>query len=265
MKSAFVVLASAASILATPAFAESPPLAHQARPGTTFTDALNAFDLAIESTLNTALDGVPAKAGAPRKPDVKDKAFGTLFGTIRNNQGSQLCGLVLANGQFMFSCSPTGSYSLDTVTDASGLVTLFGFVDGHMPYKQVLTGFGRWDMTLNIATGNPPPPPPPPPPVSETTVTFNITDGCNNGVQIDYKFYDQTNNLVWPSATSHYFTSAFNATYTHNLLCRTNAKICYGARSAGFYWGIDVDGTKSCSDCCILCETNATLSRRLTC
>ena len=73
------------------------------------------------------------------------------------------------------------------------IITAFGFADGHFPYKQVLSGFGRWDMTLSIASN---------PVVQDHTITFDITDGCNNGIQIDYKFYDVTNNLVWPSATT---------------------------------------------------------------
>ena len=252
MKSLLAVIAAGAALHATVVNAESPPLAHFPVPDTRFTDALNARDLAIEATLNTAPDG---QKSTVKKPDIKDKAFGNLFGTIRNNQGSPLCGLTLANGTFMFSCAPIGSYSIDTITDAQGLVTLFGFVDGHFPYKQVLSGFGRWDMTLTVAT----------PVVTERTITFNITDGCNNGIPIDYKFYDVTNNLVWPSATTHYATQAFNATYRHDLSCRADAKVCYGARSSGFYWGIDLDGSKSCSDCCIFCTEGNSLSRRLTC
>jgi hypothetical protein len=256
MKSIAAVLAAGATILATSIGAETLPLSHTPVPGTSFSDALNAQDLAIEASLNTSSDIRKSKANLARKTDMKDKAFGTLFGSIRNNAGSPICGLVLANGQFMFSCAPIGSYSIDTVTDSQGLIGAFGFADGHYPYHVNLTGFGRWDMTLKVA---------PPSEPQEHTITFDITDGCNNGIQIDYKFYDVTNNLVWPSATTHYNTLQFGETYHHALLCHDSAKVCYGARSAGFYWGIDVDGSKSCSDCCIFCEEGKNLSRRLTC
>ena len=249
------VIAAAIAVYASPVVAEGPPLAHFAVPDTRFADALNAKDLAIEAVLNTAPDGSPKKL-AP-KSGAQAKASGNLFGAIRNTNGAGICGLVLVNGQFVFSCSPTGSYSVDTITDAQGVLGVFGFADGHFPYHNNITGFGRWDITLIPADINPP--------QAQSTITFNITDGCNNGVSIDYKFYDVTNNLVWPSATSHYFTSAFNATYRHDLLCSTNAKVCYGARSSTGYWGIDVDGSKSCSDCCIFCTQGNSLSRRLTC
>ena len=238
------------------------PQSHTPNPEARFSDALGVEDQAIEFMLNARSDAERGKA-VRKKTDVQGKAFGNLFGTMRNNTGAGVCGLVLANGQFMFSCSPAGAYSIDTVTDGSGLVTLFGFADGHFPSRSTLSGFGRFDISLTIASTTQPPPPPPP--STNSTITFTITDGCNNGLQIEYKFYDVTNNLVWPSATSHYFTEALNASYRHDLLCNTGAKVCYGARSAGFYWGIDEDGSKGCTDCCIFCQQGNSLSRRLTC
>jgi len=232
---------------------------HTPIPDTRFSDALGVEDQAIEFLLNARSDADRGKS-AQKKTDVKDKAFGTLFGTMRNNTGAGVCGLVLANGTFMFSCSPAGAYSIDTVTDGSGLITLFGFADGHFPSRTTLGSFGRFDVTLNLASSTVQPPP-----AANSTITFNITDGCNNGLQIEYKFYDVSDNLVWPSATSHYFTEFLNATYRHDLLCSTGAKVCYGARSGTFYWGIDEDGTKACADCCIFCQQGNSLSPRLTC
>ena len=53
-------------------------------------------------------------------------------------EGIPLCAMVLANGQYMFSCSGDGSYSLDVLLDGNGEITLFTFVDGLQPYKQTL-------------------------------------------------------------------------------------------------------------------------------
>jgi hypothetical protein len=251
--------AAFAVILSASAQADSRTFPNYPAPDSRFSDALNEADLAREALMNTAPDGSKALRGP--KVDASTKANVTVFGSIFNNQGAALCGLVLANGQFMFSCSPNGSYSLVVPQDASGQVTLFGFVDGHFPYRLIFGGSGgRYDMVLNVASSVVTPPPPP-----NNTITFTITDGCNNGVSINYKFYDMTNNLVWPSATSHYFTSAFNASYTHNLSCRAGANVCYGGRSGNFYWGVDVDGSKGCPDCCIACSNGNSLSRRLAC
>lgn len=85
------------------------------------------------------------------------KATVNVSGSIYNDQGIALCGLVLANGQFVFSCSPNGSYNLNVPLDASGQITLYGFAEGHFPYKAVLSAGGRHDMTLSVARAAPPP------------------------------------------------------------------------------------------------------------
>lgn len=89
-----------------------------------------------------------------------ETAKAAVMGSIRNNAGVPVCGLVLANGVFTFSCSPTGSYSLANVPlDGNGQITLFGFAEGHFPFKTILAGAGgNFDITLNIASAAPPPP-----------------------------------------------------------------------------------------------------------
>ncbi|HET9579896.1 MAG TPA: hypothetical protein VFP44_18830 [Usitatibacter sp.] len=82
-----------------------------------------------------------------------------VSGSVANSTGSPICGLVLANGEFMFSCSPTGSYSLDDVPlDSAGQITLFAFAEGHFPFKVILTSGGRYDIVMNVASGPAPPP-----------------------------------------------------------------------------------------------------------
>ena len=50
-----------------------------------------------------------------------------------------VCAMVLANGQYMFTCSGDGSFSLDVPLDDMGSITLFGFCEGLSPYKTVYT------------------------------------------------------------------------------------------------------------------------------
>ena len=61
-----------------------------------------------------------------------------LEGAVSYN-GTPVCAMVLANGQFMFTCSEEGSYSLDVPLDDVGSITLFGFCSGLLPYKYVFT------------------------------------------------------------------------------------------------------------------------------
>lgn len=228
-----------------------------------FTDALRGDALRTELLLNVA-----PYPSAPVVTLKREKAgSASIFGTIRNNIGLDICGLVLANGQFMFTCSPNGSYSLAAPLDGNNQLTLFGFADGHFPFKTVLgSSGGRYDIRLDIASQDPPPPPPPQP---EATITFTITDACHDGYGINYRFWDETNNLVWPSSTTSYFTQFDDTPYASNLLCRVGANICYGARNTNparpGYWGVDVDNSKSCTACCITCQQGNSAGFRLTC
>jgi hypothetical protein len=54
-------------------------------------------------------------------------------------EGTPLCAMVLANGQYMFSCDPYGEYQLSVPLDPNGEITLFVFVDGLQPYKEIIS------------------------------------------------------------------------------------------------------------------------------
>jgi len=58
-----------------------------------------------------------------------------LQGNVRTGNGAAVCALVLANGQYMFSCDGNGTYSLNVPLDDQGHVTLFAFADGFAPFR----------------------------------------------------------------------------------------------------------------------------------
>ncbi len=61
--------------------------------------------------------------------------------------GLPLCAMVLANGQYMFSCDPAGQYNLNVPLNSDGQITLFGFADGLMPFKAILNS---WETSYDI-------------------------------------------------------------------------------------------------------------------
>jgi hypothetical protein len=62
-----------------------------------------------------------------------------IAGTV-NGGGTTLCAMVLANGQFMFSCGENlGRYDLTVPLDAGGKITHYVFVSGFQPYKSVFS------------------------------------------------------------------------------------------------------------------------------
>ncbi|MHB8495288.1 MAG: hypothetical protein ACYC9Z_07730 [Casimicrobiaceae bacterium] len=85
------------------------------------------------------------------KPD-KKTTYTSLYGGVYDDAGNALCALILANGVFMFSCSPYGTYSLSNVPlDSNGQITLFGFADGHYPFQATLFSGGQYNMTIHVA------------------------------------------------------------------------------------------------------------------
>ena len=64
-----------------------------------------------------------------------------LTGTVEDAGGTALCSLVLASGQFMFSCDPNGPFSLTgRPTENDGTVKRQVYVDGFFPNVEVLQG-----------------------------------------------------------------------------------------------------------------------------
>ena len=108
-------------------------------------------------------------------------------------------------------------------------------------------------------------------------ITFRITDACNDGYDINYRFFanDASDDVVggWPGGNLVYSTRRLGETHTHTLACPSNTvKICYGAQRESSsrdnsYWGVGLDGDEGCADCCISCPSSGVVTggRRLTC
>jgi hypothetical protein len=92
----------------------------------------------------------------------------------------------------------------------------------------------------------------PNPTVANGTITWVVGNQWCGG-EVDYKFFDIDNSLVWPSASSYYY-SYYGQTYTSRLSCISGAKICLGANSGTWYWGVGVNNNQSCTDCCGYCD-----------
>lgn len=63
-----------------------------------------------------------------------------LGGTIRTSDGTPVCAMALASGQFMFSCNPIGDFSLSNLPrEADQTVKLQVYAAGFLPYIVKLT------------------------------------------------------------------------------------------------------------------------------
>ena len=69
--------------------------------------------------------------------DAIDPGWMTVYGTV-SYQGAPVCAMILANGQYRFTCQPGddfGKYELDVPPDANGEITIFAFVSGLAPFR----------------------------------------------------------------------------------------------------------------------------------
>ncbi|PID41056.1 MAG: hypothetical protein CR984_00020 [Proteobacteria bacterium] len=74
----------------------------------------------------------------------------TLKGIV-TYQDKPVCGMVLINGQYMFSCAEGddfGKYELSAPLDPNGLLTIYVFVSGLAPFRQITDSYG---LTFNVA------------------------------------------------------------------------------------------------------------------
>jgi hypothetical protein len=72
--------------------------------------------------------------------NVADKT-GEIGGVIKDQSGTPLCAMVLANGQYMFSCGGQGQFELKVPLDSNNEITHFVFVDGLSPAKNSLNQY----------------------------------------------------------------------------------------------------------------------------
>ncbi len=61
-----------------------------------------------------------------------------ISGYVTAEDGTPLCAMVLANGQHMFTCNPTGEYELELKVPTDGRITIFAFAEGFRPFSQTL-------------------------------------------------------------------------------------------------------------------------------
>jgi len=79
-----------------------------------------------------------------------------LSGSVINTGGTPLCALVLASGQFDFSCNPNGPYDLqDLPRENDGTVKRQVYVDGFFPNVETLTVSFNETVVMTRATNCP--------------------------------------------------------------------------------------------------------------
>ena len=98
-----------------------------------------------------------------------------------------------------------------------------------------------------------------------STLTWNMTDSCLNGENIEVEFNDTVDHLAWPGNGQVFIAVPGQSSHVA-LSCKTGTSICIGGlqpnHNLGWYAGLD--GTRPCTFCCVTC-TNEVTSSTFTC
>lgn len=232
--------------------------------------------------LNASKTAIASKLKQSRSHELGAKRY--VSGRIYNQFGSPACAMALASGTYMFTCATNGYYDLYVGSSANGQINLQAFAQGHKPKSLWLDGSFDHNQDIYLQTagcdaGGPvcgnniceagetsdscladcPRDP------TYSDIKLSITDQCNDGYSINYRFFDTTNNLVWPGTDRHYYTEFYNQRYTSTLTCRTGAKICFGGETGNLKWGVGLNEEQGCTDCCYTCQSGVDQGWLLTC
>jgi hypothetical protein len=98
--------------------------------------------------VNPHAGGDDAFAAKLHVTDVLDPEV-DLSGTIQSPTGQDVCAMVLASGQYMFSCNPIGEFSLTNLPrEKDGTVKRQIYADGFFPKIDILTDSGMSDVVM---------------------------------------------------------------------------------------------------------------------
>ena len=135
--------------------------------------------------------------------------------------------------------------------------------DDHEDYLRCHGDDPPWQV-LESFTPTPRTTPTPTPRTTPTTntVTFHVTDACNDRRRVEYRFFEQIGGSTsnsgrsWPGGTRFWYTPGYDRTVVQRLACQAGTNVCYGARVDGnsrSYWGVGFEGDQGCTACCTRC------------
>ena len=97
---------------------------------------LNDGEMGLEIELSSDPDGQrPVITIDTLDVGVTKTGWVDISGTVENAAGTPLCAMILANGQYMFTCKTLGRFNLTVPLGSNSEITLYGFCAGLKPYK----------------------------------------------------------------------------------------------------------------------------------
>lgn len=80
-----------------------------------------------------------------------------------------------------------------------------------------------------------------------------IADFCDDGLDVEWRLFSQSENWSWPGDGGVFVTPGFGIDQFERTFCEEGETICWGAVAGDRQWGVGIDGDLPCDDCCFDC------------
>lgn len=94
---------------------------------------------------------------------------------------------------------------------------------------------------------------------------WTLTDDCADGRDIEWKLWSTERDWAWPGADAVFVTDGRNWPNHEQIECLRGERICFGAAAGEHSWGVGLDATGQCEDCCFRCLSDAVDLGAMTC
>jgi hypothetical protein len=88
-------------------------------------------------------------------------------------------------------------------------------------------------------------------------MTFRLTDDCDDGSDVLWKLFSDAREWSWPSDDDVYRSPGYLYDDLRAITCEPDEWICFGAETeaGGLVYGVGLDFSAQCDDCCYPCES----------
>ena len=86
----------------------------------------------------------------------------------------------------------------------------------------------------------------------DRVMSWQVADGCDDGLDAQWRLWASGRDWVWPGPEDTFWTTGGQGV-RESIECVGGEMICFGARAGDRVWGVDLDASLACEDCCYAC------------
>jgi len=92
-----------------------------------------------------------------------------------------------------------------------------------------------------------------------------LTDECADNRNIEWRLWAWERDWVWPGPDEVFESWGLYVDSNESIECAEGELICFGAEAGDRAWGVGLDATYECDDCCSICAADLVDVGYLTC